>query len=247
MVQVLGRGPAASGLSVASNCTITRQSSHMRSRSIAEESWYIQCLALRLSTILSIDARAERLAATDALEGLLLLDQHGLARLVGEVEARLQAGHALGAGVLAQAALDASVSTKLTCGRSGSSTSAPVGQADTQARQSVHPAVSTTTRPNDAAAGIQPAARIDDERWVCHIGLDAEASRLLNDLYQGAVIDEARRAHLLVPRPRRYARSGARKPGDTNVATTKKKKDGRKLNAGTGHAGRRSAGKSPGH
>jgi hypothetical protein len=127
------------------------------------------------------------------------------------------------------------------------STSAPVGQAGTQARQSVHPAVSTTTRPNDAAAGIQPVARIDDERWVCHIGLDAEASRLLNDLYQGAVIDEARRARLLVPRPRRHARSGARKPGDTNVATAKKKKDGRKLNAGTGHAGRRSAGKSPGH
>ena len=42
-------------------------------------------------------------------------------------------------------------------------------------------------------------------------------------------------------------RSGARKSGDTNVATSFKKKDGRELNAGTGHAGRRSAGKSPGH
>jgi hypothetical protein len=143
--------------------------------------------------------------------------------------------------------LDASVLDEADLRTLGVSTSAPVGQADTQARQSVHPAVSTTTRPNDAAAGIQPAARIDDERWVCHIGLDAEASGFFNDLYQGAVIDEARRARLLVPRPRRHARSGARKPGDTNVATAKKKKDGRKLNAGTGHAGRRSAGKSPGH
>ena len=48
----------------------------------------------------------------------------------------------------------------------------------------MHPAVSTTTRPNDAAAGIQPVARIDDERWVCHIGLDAGASGFFNDLYQ---------------------------------------------------------------
>jgi hypothetical protein len=48
-----------------------------------------------------------------------------------------------------------------------------------------------------AAVGIQPVPRIDDERWVWHIGLDAEASGLLNDLYQGAAIDEARRARLL--------------------------------------------------
>jgi hypothetical protein len=48
-----------------------------------------------------------------------------------------------------------------------------------------------------AAVGIQPVPRIDDERWVWHIGLDAEASRFLNDLYQGAVIDEARHARLL--------------------------------------------------
>jgi hypothetical protein len=45
-----------------------------------------------------------------------------------------------------------------------------------------------------AAVGIQPVPRIDDERWVWHIGLDDEASGFLNDLYQGAVIDEARHA-----------------------------------------------------
>ena len=47
------------------------------------------------------------------------------------------------------------------------------------------------------AVGIQPIRRIDDERWVWHIGLDAEASAFLNDLYQGAAIDEARHARLL--------------------------------------------------
>ena len=48
-----------------------------------------------------------------------------------------------------------------------------------------------------AAVAIQPVQRIDDERWIWHVGLDAEASGLLNDLYQGAALDEARRARLL--------------------------------------------------
>jgi hypothetical protein len=48
-----------------------------------------------------------------------------------------------------------------------------------------------------AAVAIQPVQRIDDERWIWHVGLDAEASAFLNDLYQGAAIDEARRARLL--------------------------------------------------
>ena len=48
-----------------------------------------------------------------------------------------------------------------------------------------------------AAVGIQPVRRIDDERWVWHVGLDAEASAFLNDLYQGEAIDEARHARLL--------------------------------------------------
>ena len=48
-----------------------------------------------------------------------------------------------------------------------------------------------------AAVGIQPVERIDDQRWVWHVGLDAEASAFLNDLYNGEAIDEARRARLL--------------------------------------------------
>jgi hypothetical protein len=45
--------------------------------------------------------------------------------------------------------------------------------------------------------GDSTVPRIDDERWVWHIGLDAEASGFSNDLYQGAVIDEARHVRLL--------------------------------------------------
>ena len=44
---------------------------------------------------------------------------------------------------------------------------------------------------------VQPVQQISDERWSWHIGLDAEASAFLNDLYGGNDIDEARRARLL--------------------------------------------------
>ena len=44
---------------------------------------------------------------------------------------------------------------------------------------------------------IAPVASITDERWVWHIGLDAEATLMLNDLYNGVALDEARRERLL--------------------------------------------------
>lgn len=45
--------------------------------------------------------------------------------------------------------------------------------------------------------GIRTAREIDDERWVWHVGLDAEASGILNDLYNRQEIDEARMRRLL--------------------------------------------------
>jgi hypothetical protein len=48
-----------------------------------------------------------------------------------------------------------------------------------------------------AAVGIQPVPRVDDERWVWHIALAAQASGFLNDRCEGAVISKARHAHLL--------------------------------------------------
>jgi len=44
---------------------------------------------------------------------------------------------------------------------------------------------------------ISPQREIDDRRWVWHVGLDAEASALLNDLYNAVEMDEARTARLL--------------------------------------------------
>jgi hypothetical protein len=45
--------------------------------------------------------------------------------------------------------------------------------------------------------GIQPVQKISDERWVWHVGLDVEASGLLNDIYEGRAVDETRLARLL--------------------------------------------------
>ncbi len=47
------------------------------------------------------------------------------------------------------------------------------------------------------AVAIAPRSEIDDQRWVWHAGLDAEASALLNDLYNRVEVDEARMARLL--------------------------------------------------
>lgn len=49
----------------------------------------------------------------------------------------------------------------------------------------------------DVEVSIQPVQQISDERWVWHIGLDREASRLLDDLWNGVEPDEARLARLL--------------------------------------------------
>jgi hypothetical protein len=44
---------------------------------------------------------------------------------------------------------------------------------------------------------IVPERRIDDDKWVWHVGLDAEASGVLNDLYNRADVDDERMRRLL--------------------------------------------------
>lgn len=44
---------------------------------------------------------------------------------------------------------------------------------------------------------IATAREIDDEHWVWHVGLDAQASGVLNDLYTGADVDEDRMQRVL--------------------------------------------------
>ncbi len=49
----------------------------------------------------------------------------------------------------------------------------------------------------EAKVNIQPVQRIDDERWVWHVGLDSEASSLLNDLYEDNDVAEDRMQRVL--------------------------------------------------
>jgi hypothetical protein len=49
----------------------------------------------------------------------------------------------------------------------------------------------------DIGVSIQPVQKISDERWVWHIGLDAEGTAMLNDLYNGVDVGEGRLARLL--------------------------------------------------
>ena len=48
-----------------------------------------------------------------------------------------------------------------------------------------------------AAVAIKPQRAIDDSRWVWHVGLDAEASALLNDLYNRVDVGDDRMGRLL--------------------------------------------------
>jgi hypothetical protein len=47
------------------------------------------------------------------------------------------------------------------------------------------------------AVTIEPKREIDDEKWVWHIGLDAEASALMNDLYNRVDVSDERMERLL--------------------------------------------------
>ncbi len=44
---------------------------------------------------------------------------------------------------------------------------------------------------------IEPVQRIDDAQWRWHVGLDAEATALLNDLYEDRPVDDERRQRLI--------------------------------------------------
>ena len=59
---------------------------------------------------------------------------------------------------------------------------------------------------------IVPEREIVDARWVWHVGLDAEASALLNDLYNGVDVPDERRERLLCLFALRFADPAAMRP-----------------------------------
>ncbi len=59
---------------------------------------------------------------------------------------------------------------------------------------------------------IEPAHAIDEENWVWHVGLDAQASSVLNDLYEGKEVGEQRLAALLCLFRLEFEEPGAMRP-----------------------------------
>ena len=59
---------------------------------------------------------------------------------------------------------------------------------------------------------IAPEREIADARWVWHVGLDAEASALLNDLYNGVDVADDRRERLLCLFTLRFSDPAAMRP-----------------------------------
>ena len=59
---------------------------------------------------------------------------------------------------------------------------------------------------------IRPQSEIDDKRWVWHVGLDVEASALLNDLYNRVDVDAARMGRLLCLFELTFAQPGDMRP-----------------------------------
>lgn len=49
----------------------------------------------------------------------------------------------------------------------------------------------------DAGTAVSPVRTIEDRQWTWHIGLDAEANAMLNDLYRGAALDAERARRIL--------------------------------------------------
>jgi hypothetical protein len=59
---------------------------------------------------------------------------------------------------------------------------------------------------------IEPLQKVDDTAWRWHLGLDAEASALLNDLYEGHTIEPERQQRLLSLFRLRFADAGEMRP-----------------------------------
>ena len=59
---------------------------------------------------------------------------------------------------------------------------------------------------------IRPRRNIEDERWVWHVGLDAEASAILNDLYNGTSVDDDRMGRFVCLFELRFADAGDMRP-----------------------------------
>ena len=64
----------------------------------------------------------------------------------------------------------------------------------------------------EVEVNIHPVQSIDDDHWAWHMGLDAEASAILNDLYDGNPVDDERSKRILALFEMRFADSSVMLP-----------------------------------
>jgi hypothetical protein len=59
---------------------------------------------------------------------------------------------------------------------------------------------------------VMPLRRIEEKRWAWHIGLDAQSTALLNDLWRGEEVEAGRLARLLALFRMEFADAGVMRP-----------------------------------
>lgn len=59
---------------------------------------------------------------------------------------------------------------------------------------------------------VRPVREIPDEEWLWHVGLDAEASAMLNEIYSGAEVDESRMRRIIGLFRMEFSDQGALRP-----------------------------------
>jgi hypothetical protein len=59
---------------------------------------------------------------------------------------------------------------------------------------------------------ISPIRKIEETRWAWHIGLDAEATAILNDLWNGSEVEQGRMRRILALFRMDFAEPGATRP-----------------------------------
>ena len=64
----------------------------------------------------------------------------------------------------------------------------------------------------DVAVAVQPIRRIDEPRWAWHVGLDAESTAILNELWAGGKLEPGRMQRILALFSLRFADAAAMRP-----------------------------------
>jgi hypothetical protein len=59
---------------------------------------------------------------------------------------------------------------------------------------------------------VKPLRRIEEARWAWHIGLDAESTAILNELWSGAAVEEGRMRNILALFGLQFAEPAAMRP-----------------------------------